>query len=235
MTEELKKKRLRSIGKRDYPVLPLNDALDIANAVKSAGAGVDGSVKRELVASELNQSPTSSWFQKRIGSALRWGLIEGFGELSLSAIGKKYYYPEKGESDKIESKRLAFLSVPAFKEIYDKYQQELPNKNTLTNYLILNKKTSERDASDVADLIIENTKQLFSDIIPLNEPLIENKKDVESYENKTTTRKLIISSPFENYEWDYSTMSNAKWAIAEAALKAMKENWVEMLKEKKEG
>jgi len=117
-----------------FPLLSLQNALQVAEAVRDAG-GANTDVPKSIIASHLGSSENSGAFLQRLGSAKSFGLIEGRGSYRLTEEAKRYFYPAS-EDDRRRA-QLAFLaSPPVFNEIIKRFDgDKLPAPTMLANIL----------------------------------------------------------------------------------------------------
>lgn len=143
--------RIRNVGRRDYPIISFDEATKIAEAVKKCG----GRATPQLIGETLGESGTSGWFTVKIKSTKNWGLIDGHGELSLTDLAKKVFYPIT-PSDPENAKIEAFMSVDLFKRMFERFRESgFPEGSILKNVIFTENKMSEDDASKVASIILE--------------------------------------------------------------------------------
>ncbi len=117
-----------------FPLLSLQNSLQVAEAVRDAG-GANTEVPKSIIASHLGSSENSGAFLQRLGSARSFGLIEGRGSYRLTDQAKRYFYPAT-EDDRRRA-QLAFLaSPPVFNEIIKRFDgNKLPAPTMLANIL----------------------------------------------------------------------------------------------------
>jgi hypothetical protein len=119
-----------------YPVLSLQNAIEVAQAVSDAG-GANTDVQNPVIAHALGSSHTSGGFSQRLSSARAYGLIAGGRSgYRLTDAGKRYFFPSN-ESEKRQAS-LGFLSTPAiFSEIIKRFDgNKIPNTEMLANVLM---------------------------------------------------------------------------------------------------
>jgi hypothetical protein len=117
-----------------YPLFALDPVLKVAEAIQELG-GVNGDVRRELLAAHLQLAQTSPSFHQRIGAAKAYGMIEGKGAYRLSESAKRYFLPT-GESDKEQALLDLFASPQLYSQLIKRFDgQKLPSKESLANLL----------------------------------------------------------------------------------------------------
>jgi hypothetical protein len=117
-----------------YPYFDLDDSIAVAKALHERGGGT---CTRDLAAVALGYSTTKSGtFLSRIYAAKQFGLIEIEGDtLSVTDRATSILHPVM-ESDAITAKRDAFLAVPLFQKVYEKFKgATLPPELGLQNLL----------------------------------------------------------------------------------------------------
>jgi len=100
-----------------FPYMDLKSAIELADAIHNH-VGL-GDCDDDQLAAWTNQSPKSSTFRVQIYAARMFGIIEGDGSKhKLSEIGRAIVDPKQVR----EAKARAFLAVPLYKAVYDKYR-----------------------------------------------------------------------------------------------------------------
>ena len=136
MKSDTKKNTVREDSEKDssYPVYDLSEALKIGEAVKELG-GDEARLLKGSLAKKLEYAEKGPSFFQRVGAAKSFGIIEGWGEYSLTQCGKGYFYPT---ADGVKQTALInFLQTPPlFKRITEKYDgDKLPDNATLGNVM----------------------------------------------------------------------------------------------------
>lgn len=101
-----------------FPYMSLKDAAELVEAIHgNVGLGECGD---DQLAAWTKQSTKSSGFRVQISSARQFGLInsDGVGRYRLSDLGRMIVDPNQAR----EAKATAFLNVPLYKAIYEKYR-----------------------------------------------------------------------------------------------------------------
>jgi hypothetical protein len=116
-----------------HPYFDLNDSIEVAKAVHDKGGG---QCARDLVAAALGYSTTKSGaFLSRLSAAKQFGLIRINGDI-VSTTGEAItiLHPLM-DSDATIARRDAFLNVPLFQKVYDKFKgSSLPQEVGLQNF-----------------------------------------------------------------------------------------------------
>lgn len=100
-----------------FPYTDYESVEGIANAIHT-NAG-HGDCSPGQLAAWTNQSAKSSGFRTQLSAARLFGVIEGEGEaLRLTDLGRRVVDPAKARAAKAE----AFLRVPLFRALHDKYK-----------------------------------------------------------------------------------------------------------------
>lgn len=117
-----------------YPLYDLSEAVRIAQAVRDLG-GANGPVSKSLLAQHLKYAENGPSFFQRVTSAKAFGLIEGRGSYSITALAKQYFFPtdENGK----ESAAVKSLSFPkAFALLVQKFDGgKLPSIEMIGNII----------------------------------------------------------------------------------------------------
>jgi hypothetical protein len=98
--------------------MPLKDAVELAEAIHG-NVGL-GECDDDQLAAWSGQSTKSSGFRVQISSARLFGLItsDSTGKYRLTELGRMVIDPNQAR----EAKAQAFLNVPLYKAIFDKYR-----------------------------------------------------------------------------------------------------------------
>lgn len=100
-----------------FPYTDIGAAIELANAIH-AKVGL-GNCEEDQLAAWTDQSPKSSGFREQLRVSRMSGLIESEdGHYKLSPLGRSLADPTQERKAKAE----AFLNVPLFKAIYEKYR-----------------------------------------------------------------------------------------------------------------
>ncbi len=101
-----------------FPYSDLASAIQMAEAIHSNVGS--GECSDDQLAPWTNQSPKSSAYRTQVASARHFRLIEGgsgSGMHRLSDLGRRAMDPSQARAALVD----AFLSVPLYREVYDKY------------------------------------------------------------------------------------------------------------------
>src|SRR5439155_17691916 len=102
-----------------FPYAPLSDGERVARALHES---FGGSATPDGIAKVLGQKSGSGAFRQKLSAARIFGLVATRpGQVSLSRLGRAVIDPEKQARARVE----AFLNVPLYKAIFEKYQGDL--------------------------------------------------------------------------------------------------------------
>jgi hypothetical protein len=116
-----------------YPVYDLEDSIALARAVRDKGGGA---VSAHQLAGFLDYSGTNNGaFIRRLAAARYFGLIQDSGKLvSVTRLANTILAPERPGEDDRRARVEAFLKVPLFKALYERYKTgSLPPEAGLRN------------------------------------------------------------------------------------------------------
>lgn len=139
--------------KIDYPHAPIDRSIELAEAVYSLGR----TSSMDMCAEQMGLK-VGGGFKSIVSAATKFGLITKIrGQLSTTALFESYHLGYSTE-EKSQILRDAFLNVPLFLEIYERFKdQELPVK-IFDKLLIREFKVNQLDASRVAKYFISGAK-----------------------------------------------------------------------------
>lgn len=188
--------------KIDYPRASFKACLDLAGAVENLG----GSCDMGTCAAKLNRKPSGA-FHALIGAATKFGLItRKQGKLYVSDMYNKMKlsYTEEERKKFLQD---FFLSVPAFEDIYSKYNNvKLPIEildKALVKEFGVDKKLSGRVAKYFIDGAREigllNSDNTFNKIYS---NIIENgiKKELATNNHSIKSKKLIVEEDYSGLD-----------------------------------
>ncbi len=187
-------------GILNFSYIPFDRAYKLAeNFVKKGGS----LTRPEL--SELIGRNKTGWLGLEIKSMRVWGLISGKGKMSLTKRFHKIS-SSKDPNEKLKIKRKAFMSIPLFKQVFQKYSNsKLPEKLELSRILELEYRINPTYSSNVSETIIDSIQKYFRDygnkyVSPTIE--IAPKKEVEDlgqFLKKKDSINIKITSPIGNF------------------------------------
>lgn len=161
MSEEAEKKTSKKRTPSAFPKKTLMQALAIAEAIQRENAGQP--YARLDLAQALKSSPTSSSFKMLITASGQFGLTKGSyvaESISLTDLGKSIV--STGDKEKRgRGLREAFLSIPVFRQFFEKYDNEkLPKAELIQKTLEKEFGMSSDDVKACYRMIVANAKSL---------------------------------------------------------------------------
>lgn len=188
-------------AKLEYPTASIKKSLGLAKAVDELG----GSSSLAMCAEKLNKKISGGFREIAISSTKYDFLVLKRGTLAITPLYRdiKLAYDEKEKETLLQK---AFLNVPLFQKIYDRFKgQKLP-VDIFDKLLIKEFSVSERMASRVKKYFIEGAKEvglLAPDNMVITSTETYNKpteEDLESQFGKlegetTNSEKQVYSSP----------------------------------------
>lgn len=145
------------VGNYSIPDSPnrLPDLLDLLKKIYDIYTREDikDVLKNDGLAKLLNyKSSNNGSYQRKIRAFRDYGLLEGKGDLRVSIRGENILYGP--EEDKNKALQDAFLSVPLWNKLYDKFRKDLPASDF---WLHLKEITgcSPKDAQDMENAVRE--------------------------------------------------------------------------------
>lgn len=130
-------------------------ALIVAEAVTKAVSDAGGKIDSKALSDSLNVKGGA--FARKVASAKRWNLIKGIGKIEITNLGKRVVH-HISDQELLQSRKEAFLSIPFFKELYERFGAQIPNSQTFTAILIREYNTSEKDAKTILNIYKEAIK-----------------------------------------------------------------------------
>jgi hypothetical protein len=145
-----------------FPYTDYENVETIANAIHT-NAG-HGDCSPGQLAAWTNQSVKSSGFRTQISAARLFGVIEGEGEaLRLTNLGQRIVDPNKARAAKAE----AFLRVPLFKALFEKYKDGVTPPSVALEREILALGVAEKQKARARQVFESSAQQTgFRDIAP---------------------------------------------------------------------
>ena len=141
---------------KPYPAYTLEDALDVAQAIQNANAGLP--FARALLAGALGTTPKSSAFTQRLNASAAYGLTQGGyndADISLTPLGEALV---AGEDDRRRHALVeAAITPPVFGGFYDMLDgKRLPESAYAQNLLQRELGVIDTLADDCLSIIIAN-------------------------------------------------------------------------------
>jgi hypothetical protein len=141
-----------------HPYFDLKDSIEVAKAVHDRGGG---QCARDLVAAALGYSTTKSGaFLSRLSAAKQFGLIRTNGDIvSTSEASVAILHPVM-ESEEVSARRDAFLSVPLFQKVYERFKGgSLPQEAGLMNLFKSEFKISDERLKPAVRVMMASAEQ----------------------------------------------------------------------------
>ncbi len=210
---------------RDFPVIQLEDAIEVAKRVKELG----GYATVKDIGAALGLK--GGGLARKIASTKRWGLIKGAGQLNLTDLGRWIFFPTE-DTQPEKAKIKAFFGVSLFKTIYQRFKEsgQLPADNLLKNTLINSYQLTENDAATVTNII----KKSVSTIVPFDKNFdLTEESTIEPSINSTTTSKpdFVVESENKKMLVEIKSIYETARNIGRLEEMAKNENMVEIKKE----
>lgn len=137
----------------EYPRASLKASLDLARAVSDLG----GSAKTETTAESMKLK-VSGAFAALIGAAGKYGLVESSrGQLTITGLYREYKHAYDDNEAAAVLKR-AFLNVPLFQKVYDRFKGVKLPVDILGRMFIREFEVDEGMASRVAGYLLDSAK-----------------------------------------------------------------------------
>lgn len=122
--------------KRPFPIVPLEEAITIAQKIKELNGG--NPWPPADIAKALDKSPKTNPFFYLAAGSRDYGLTEGTRDtekISLTELGRKFVYAGNSDEERL-ALQAAFFNVSIFKDVYNHYKgSTLPELKYLGNTL----------------------------------------------------------------------------------------------------
>lgn len=142
-----------------YPMITVDACFEIIELIDKIGGKL---YSTKAIADAVGMSEKTNSFRARISTLRQYGLISGSqGAYQLTDISNDYLYPTHDEQKK-DAKLRAFLNVPLYKKLVEKYEnQALPSPDKLANTLLGKDYGLTKSTKDLAvDNFISSLEQL---------------------------------------------------------------------------
>jgi hypothetical protein len=179
---------------KDFPFTTLGVAEEVLLVVDKVGGKMD----TQTLSTALGVRGGA--FARKLSSIKRWGLVAGSGTLLITEIGKNIIHPISDE-ELSQTRKEAFLGVPLFAELYNKFNIKIPDDRVFIAILVREHNIKDKDARTILGIYKNSIKEFLS-LVP--EKKEEKQKDTPqnqlSNPNVKTDGKLSIyvSSPMGN-------------------------------------
>lgn len=148
---------------KDFPLTALIVAEEVVRAVNGAG----GKISSKAISATLGDIKGGA-LARKIAAAKRWGLIKGAGMLEITPLGKKIVH-FVSEEELAQSRKEAFLTVPLFNNLYQRFGTKPPVDTAFIAILVREHELTEKDAKTMLTIYKEAIK-LYLDAKVENEP-----------------------------------------------------------------
>lgn len=142
--------RQAGIKNRNYPPVPLKDALGVARTIQDKASGI--AVNRLTLAELMDSTPTSRKFKDLVAASRFYGLTNGgvnANEFSLTNLGERATGGD--EVAQIAALKEAVMNVAAFKVFFETFNaKKVPAAAPLRDFLI---KSADVDPSKTDEVI----------------------------------------------------------------------------------
>lgn len=198
MEQENKNKRNNTKGaNKEFPLTSLGVAEEVLLAIEKAGGKID----TQALSTALNLKGGA--FARKLSSIKRYKLVSGQGTLYVTDLGKKILHPISDE-ELSKIRKEVFLSVPLFQELYNRFNDELPEQKTFRAILVREHDIKDVDANTIFNIYKNSIKEFLStageDIVieqstkgEINNKIAHTNKKPEIKQNGLVS--IYISSP----------------------------------------
>jgi hypothetical protein len=118
---------MAKLGPYSYPDIRFGDAVEIAGRVLSKFKGV---VSVKGLAWELGMAEGSGTLFAKVAAMRDFGLLEGRGELRVSPLAQRVLHPADAKEGQ-EARAEAFQRVDLLRQLYDRFEGEVPDDMSL--------------------------------------------------------------------------------------------------------
>jgi predicted nucleotide-binding protein len=143
---------------RNYPVLTLEEALDVPKAIEEGASGMQ--VGRLNLAELMSRSPSSSIFADLVASSRGYGLTVGgirAGQFELTELGQSATSDD--DATQQQAKREAVLSVEPFRIFLTTFNtKRIPAAGPFKEFLVNNADVPKERAEDCMNHILEDAR-----------------------------------------------------------------------------
>ena len=118
---------MAKLGTYSYPDIRFSDAVEIAGRIMNK---FRGSVTVKGLAWELGMAENSGTLFAKVAALRDFGLVEGRGELRVSALAQRILHPSSSEEGR-RARAEAFHRVDLLQSLYERLDGEIPDDKTL--------------------------------------------------------------------------------------------------------
>jgi predicted nucleotide-binding protein len=150
--------RQTGIKNRNYPPLPLEDALRVPRAIEDQASGMK--VSRLTLAELLDSTPTSRVFKELVAASRFYGLSNGginAEEFSLTELGSSACGGDEVEQDR--ARKAAVMNVGPFRAFFEKFNsKKMPAVSAFKEFLVRDADVEANRADECIDHIMSDAK-----------------------------------------------------------------------------
>jgi hypothetical protein len=143
---------------RNYPPLPLHEAIKVARTIEDEASGM--TVSRLTLAELLGSTPTSRIFKDLVASSRFYGLTNGginADEFSLTKLGENATGGD--EVARGAALKAAVMTVPPYKAFFEKFQnKKLPGSGPFKEFLVRDAEVPEERAEECMSYITSDAE-----------------------------------------------------------------------------
>ncbi|MCZ6892334.1 MAG: hypothetical protein O7F09_07460 [Chloroflexi bacterium] len=118
---------MAKLGTYSYPDIRFSDAVEIAGRIMNK---FRGSVTVKGLAWELGMAENSGTLFAKVAALRDFGLVEGRGELRVSALAQRILHPNSSEEGR-RARAEAFHRVDLLQTLYERFEGEAPDDMSL--------------------------------------------------------------------------------------------------------
>jgi len=184
---------------RPYPLHPIQDCIEIANAIYTNNSGLP--IDRTILATQLNSTPSSSGFVTKLNSSSKYGLTDGGykdPEISLTSLGQSIVSP-KSENEFRLCLIQAVLHPNVFRRFYEILDgKAVPPSENSKNIIYRDFNIDSSLLDECFNLIVENGR--YTGIITQtgHQMSVNLRSYIDSLNDSETTSTLESSISLQN-------------------------------------
>ncbi|MFH1583997.1 MAG: hypothetical protein ABIA56_02620 [Actinomycetota bacterium] len=167
---------------KDFPLTKLGVAEEVLPHVEKAGGKMNSKTLSEAL------DIRGGAFARKLSSIKRWGLVTGSGMLTLTELGNSILHPIS-EEELAENRKNAFIQIQLFKELYERFNLNLPEDKTFIAILIREYNVKKFDAKTILNIYKNSIKEFLS---------IAKKENPKKWEIKIEKANRIINNEVNN-------------------------------------
>ena len=201
----------RRTGRKPYPVLTFESALELARAINQHG--IDGSIRRLTLFLELNRSPGSGTSRLLISTSAKYGLTSGnynaeFLELTDAGRTMAEGDPSSNRQTLEIAFRQAISTTPAFDAVYHQLKNKrLPLPSVLQD-LLSQEGINEGDVEEAGIIFTENVRYLgLIQEQAGSEYIIPLEQRIEDFAASDETTAINDAGDSTNYQLDEQSVA----------------------------